>query len=135
MPGPTRAICELVLGARVAPDIPEVSEVSEETGYTEKGWAMAQEAEGFSVTLNELAERDLTLREIALLLNNHSRAVNTMLLEIDYLDKLVQTLMLTVAAYMRQYPLDLDKLEAGDLSPLTPPKTETNHFQHPGAYL
>lgn len=113
--------------------------MSEAVKLTEAGEAMAKEAEAFQITLNELAERDLTFREIALLFNNHSRAMGYMDQLVEYQGGLIRTLMFTLAAYTKQYPLDLDKLEAGDLTPIsTPPVTEhvePSHFQHPGAYL
>lgn len=112
-----------------------VEEDEEEFVLTDAARAMAEEAESFAITLNELAVRDLTLREVALLLNNHSRAVGYMEAVIANQEQRIMTLMYTLAAYTRQYPLDLDKLQAGDLSPITPVPPTDDAAHRPGMYL
>lgn len=95
------------------------------------------EAETFSLSLTELEEqgRQLTLDEVALLFNNHSRALTILEGVLEEQSKQVVTLMYTLAAYLKQYPLDIEKLYAGDLSPVVPDHVEPAHFKHPGAYL
>lgn len=114
-----------------------MSDTPQEEVLSDKVKALVEEATNFSITLTELAERDLTLREVALLLNNHAHALSFVDQVITDQEQRLRALMYTVAAYTKQYPLDLDKLEAGDLSPVQPQPVhqEPDHFRHPGAYL
>lgn len=73
---------------------------------------MAADAEGFTLSLDELAKRDLTMREVALLFNNHSQAMYMLEQIVENQEKRITTLLYTLAAYMQQYPLDIEKLKA-----------------------